>query len=133
MSNVPTLTVCRGCCCGADTTADPAPAVLLDQLRTGCGGAARIRTSDCLGPCERSDVVVVAPSRTGRAGGARTVWVARVTSSPVVEALSAWVAEGGPGVVEAPPTVRARVFRVERTGDLGPGHSGPETERTERT
>lgn len=119
MSNVPTLTVCRGCCCGADATVDPAPAALLERLSTACGDAARIRTSDCLGPCERSDVVVVTPSRAGRAGGARTVWVARVTTAPVIEALSAWVAGGGPGVVEAPPAVRARVFRLERTWDEG--------------
>lgn len=115
MSDVPTITVCRGCCCGTEKKSPGVDhAARLDRLRDAAAGVARVRVSDCLGPCERSDVFVVTPSREGRRAGARNVWVGRATSDRVLDDIVAWAADGGPGVVEAAPSVLARVFRQER-------------------
>lgn len=93
----PTLTVCRGCCCGTDRKT---PGVdhegVLARLRDQAGQSATVRVADCLGPCERADVVVVGTSREGRSRGARTVWVARVNSLAVADVLVEWAHAGGP-------------------------------------
>lgn len=116
VSDVPTITVCRGCCCGTEKTTPGVDHVArLERLRDAADGVARVRVSDCLGPCERSDVYVVSPSREGRRAGARTVWIGRATSESVQADIVAWAAAGGPGVADPEPSVRARVFRQERS------------------
>lgn len=112
---VPTITVCRGCCCGTHTKHPGVDhAARLEHLRDLAHGVAQVRTADCLGPCERSDVVVVAPSAAGRRAGARTVWIGRIGPDHVLADIASWVAEGGPGFVEPPPSVAARTFRYQR-------------------
>ena len=111
----PTLTVCRGCCCGTERKSPGADhAGVLSTIDAVAGASANVRVADCLGPCERADVVVVGPSPEGRRRGARPVWVARVGSTRVAEALTEWVRDGGPGIADAPPAVLARAFRQER-------------------
>lgn len=109
------LTVCRGCCCGMERRS---PGVdhkaILARMLEQAAQSATVRVADCLGPCERADIVVVGPPREGRRQGARTVWVARVSSPAVAEALGEWTHAGGAGIAEAPPVVTARVFRQER-------------------
>lgn len=115
VSDLPTITVCRGCCCGTEKKFPGVDhAARLERLQEAAVGVARIRVSDCLGPCERSDIFVVNPSREGRRAGARTVWVGRATSESVQDDIVAWAAAGGPGVVDPEPSIRARVFRYER-------------------
>jgi (2Fe-2S) ferredoxin len=100
-----TVTVCRGCCCG---TASKHPEVdhagQVDALRAGIGDAGRVRVSECLDACERSNVVVVGPSADGRRAGARPAWLAGVLHPDTVADVVAWVRGGGPGV-EDPPAV----------------------------
>ncbi|MEU0316705.1 (2Fe-2S) ferredoxin domain-containing protein [Nocardioides sp. NPDC006273] len=111
----PTLTVCRGCCCGTERKS---PGVdheaVLTTLSEVAGESATVRVADCLGPCERADVVVVGPSPEGRRRGARPVWVARVGTARVADALAQWAGAGGPGIAEPPPAVLARAFRHGR-------------------
>jgi len=96
----PLVTACRGCCCGTvKKHPDVDHAALLDRLITGLG--ARVRTSDCLGPCEESNVVVVAPAPAARLRGARAVWLRGVLDAAAVDAVVGWVLAGGPGA--APP------------------------------
>ena len=94
----PLVTACRGCCCG---TAKKHPDVdhdaLLDRLTAGLGDRARVRTSDCLGPCEESNVVVVTPTRAARLLGARAVWLRGVLDDAATDAVVEWVQSGGPG------------------------------------
>lgn len=112
----PTITVCRGCCCGTEKKQPGVDhAARLDQLRKHVGEAAQVRTSECLGPCERADVIVVGPSRSARKAGARTVWLGRIASERVLRDLAQWTAAGGPGIAEPPASVSARTFRLERT------------------
>ncbi len=114
--DLPTITVCRGCCCGTEKKHPGVDhAARLQELREHVGEAAQVRTSECLGPCERADVIVVGPSRSARRAGARTVWIGRIASERVLSDVAAWTAAGGPGVSEPPASVRARTFRLERT------------------
>jgi hypothetical protein len=96
--------VCRGCCCGSS---DKHPGIDHGgHYRILAGAAAagglRVRVTDCLGCCERSNVVVV------RAGTDRH-WFAGVLDDEAVEALAAWLATG---LASSPPAVlAARAFR----------------------
>ena len=103
-----TLTVCRGCCCGTD---DPKRAAArLEYLRERLNSV-QVRTSGCLGPCERRDVIVVHPKPRRRQHGWGPVWLARMHTQTAMDALIGWLEAGGPGQVLIPVDLCARVFR----------------------
>ena len=105
------VTVCRGCCCGREdpTGADALLRSLVDSLPGHL-----IRTSDCLGPCERKDVIVVNPSAKARRRGARPVWLGWMRGGPSVGELVDWVVAGGPGDVPIPSSLELHAFRTPR-------------------
>jgi (2Fe-2S) ferredoxin len=70
----------------------------------------RVRVSECLKVCERSNVVVVHPAPAARRAGARIVHLGDVLDDDLVEAIAAWLDAGGPGVAAPPALLRARVF-----------------------
>jgi (2Fe-2S) ferredoxin len=64
---VTTVLLCRGCCCGTEAKhPDVDHDAQRDALAAALGEDDRLHTVDCLGPCERSNVVVVrtGPTRT---------------------------------------------------------------------
>jgi len=109
------VTVCRGCCCG---TAAKHPDVdhdaQLDQLRRGLPETTRMRVSDCLDACERSNVVVVTPSAAGRRAGGRPVWLGEVLDPCSTTDLAAWAAAGGPGLADPSQALDGHGFRPPR-------------------
>lgn len=110
-----TVTVCRGCCCGtADKHPDVDHAAQVAALSEGMGNAGRVRVSDCLDACERSNVVVVSPSGHGRRTGARPTWLAGVLQSHTVSEIVEWVRSGGPGVGDRPEHLDPLAFRPSR-------------------
>lgn len=98
-----TVTVCRDCCCG---TATKHPGVdhdaQLDALRSGLTGAGRVVVSQCLLACERSNVVVVAPTPEQRRSGVKPVWLSQVLTDWETAAVVDWVRAGGPGAAPLP-------------------------------
>lgn len=112
MTSLPIVTVCRGCCCG---TAKKRPDVdhdaRLEALRDLLGEHATMRVTDCLGPCERSDVVVVSPTRDARRAGARPVWLGQLNGRHESAAINDWIRAGGPGVADLPESLRRARFR----------------------
>lgn len=113
--DVPTVTVCRGCCCGTDKKRPGVDhAARLAGLGELLGDAARLRVTDCLGSCERSDVIVVSPSPSGRRAGARPVWLGRLNGRHETPAIADWIHAGGPGVSELPESLRRAEFRQTR-------------------
>ncbi|MDI2128416.1 (2Fe-2S) ferredoxin domain-containing protein [Yinghuangia seranimata] len=107
--------MCRGCCCGTAKV----PGVDHDGQLRGLAAAlgadtARLRVSDCLGPCAYGNVVVVQPSRRGRAQGARPVWLAAVNDDDAADDIAAWTRAGGPGIAEAPPVLSLYEFTPPR-------------------
>ena len=93
--------MCRGCCCG---TAAKHPDVdhdaQLDWLRAALPAAGdRLWEVDCLGPCERSNVIVV------RAGGGRR-WFGDMLAPADTAAMARWIAAGAPDAL--PPALRRR-------------------------
>ena len=110
------LTVCRGCCCGTDDV-DGAQQ-WLDTLRDQLPGIT-VRVSRCLGPCDRRDVVVVGPSKAGRARGARAIWLSKMGSSRPLVALTDWVRTGGPGLAPLPSELSFHRFRWQRRPAAG--------------
>jgi (2Fe-2S) ferredoxin len=107
------LTVCRGCCCG---TKKKVPGVdhdaQLARLSVIDDHSARrvpVRTSKCLGICFQANVVVVQPSREGRAAGGRPVWLGRMTEDRLLDAVDDWIFEGGPGIAPLPAVLEGRV------------------------
>ncbi|MER7007727.1 hypothetical protein ABT297_32440 [Dactylosporangium sp. NPDC000555] len=104
-----TLTVCRDCCCGSP---DKHPGVDHDALLTALRAADghRVRVSECLSVCERSNVVVVQPSRAGRRRGGRPVYLGEVLRDTAVAEVLSWLGAGGPGRAPMPPALRAHEF-----------------------
>ncbi|MGW0914477.1 (2Fe-2S) ferredoxin domain-containing protein [Streptomyces sp. NPDC002784] len=99
-----TLVVCRGCCCG---NARKHPGTdhegQLEVLRAAAAEHGfRIRTTDCLGPCDQANVIVVGPSAAGRRAGGRPTWVGFASDDDSTEEVVRWLAAGGPGVAEPP-------------------------------
>ena len=98
----PTVTVCRGCCCGTDkkhpdTDHQAQLAMLRDQVRD---------VADLLGPCERSNVLVVTPSHGGHRQGGRSTWLGYVFTEESGSAIADWLREGGPGLDDFPRSLR---------------------------
>lgn len=117
-----TVTVCRGCCCGTDRKhpgVDHAGQVA--ALVAGVGDAGRVRVTDCLDACERSNVVVVGPSPAGRRAGARPTWLANVLHPETVAEVVDWVRGGGPGVGDPPGLLDLCVFTPSRRARMEAG------------
>jgi (2Fe-2S) ferredoxin len=110
----PTVTVCRGCCCGRpEKNPGVDHAGQLAALREAIP-AAQVRTSDCLDVCERSNVLVVGPSAAGRAAGGRPVWLGLVNDVDAVSDVSDWVRAGGPGLADMPTILDLYAFNPSR-------------------
>ncbi|MEU9851018.1 (2Fe-2S) ferredoxin domain-containing protein [Streptomyces sp. NPDC047985] len=110
----PTVSVCRGCCCGTPKIPDVDHAGQLAALRQTLDDAATVRAVDCLDACEQANVVVVQPSAQGRAAGGRPVWLGLVNDPDAVTDIAAWVAAGGPGLVDPPEILDLYAFRPSR-------------------
>ncbi len=105
------VTVCRGCCCGSLTKhPDLDHRAQLERIRAGVGSSGRVRVSDCLDACERSNVMVVTPSAAGRLAGGRPVWLGEVLDDDAADDVITWVASGGPGVSEPPNVLDLYAF-----------------------
>ncbi|MEV6810036.1 (2Fe-2S) ferredoxin domain-containing protein [Streptomyces sp. NPDC051132] len=111
----PTVTVCRGCCCGT-----PAKVPRLDHeaqltdLRVRLAEVAMVRRTDCLDACERANVIVIQPSAEGRKAGGRPVWLGQVNDPGAAADIATWVKNGGPGLAEAPDILDLYTFSPSR-------------------
>jgi hypothetical protein len=97
------VVVCRGCCCGTATKHPGADhQAQIAQLAAMPAGHAAQTVSACLGRCEDGNNIVVIPSPVGRRNGGTTVGFGRMLTLALTEAVTAWVAAGGPGVAPMP-------------------------------
>ncbi|MEU5598006.1 (2Fe-2S) ferredoxin domain-containing protein [Streptomyces sp. NPDC020298] len=113
-----TLVVCRGCCCG-DPGKHPGTdhARQLQRLREAAAERGfEVRTTDCLGPCDQANVMVVRPSATGRRAGGRPVWVGFAMDDDCTEEIVEWAGAGGPGIAEPPLALELQFIRAPRAG-----------------
>lgn len=100
------VTVCRDCCCGTPKL----PGVDHEAQTTRLQAVVPTRISTCLDACDQANVIVVQPSSTGRAAGARPVWLGLVNDSDATEDIVTWVQSGGPGITPMPPILDLYVF-----------------------
>lgn len=110
----PTVSVCRGCCCGTQKIVGVDHAGLLAAVRGSFDGIATVRVVDCLDACDQADVVVVQPSAEGRRAGGRPVWLGLVNDTEAIADIAGWVAAGGPGLVDPPGILDLYEFRPSR-------------------
>ncbi|MDT0494255.1 (2Fe-2S) ferredoxin domain-containing protein [Streptomyces griseus] len=110
----PTVSVCRGCCCGTEKIPGVDHAAQLTRLRTGLEGAATVRAVECLDACEQGNVIVVQPSAEGRRAGGRPVWLGLVNDEHAERDIIAWASAGGPGLADAPDILDLYVFQPSR-------------------
>lgn len=111
-----TVVVCRGCCCG-DPAKQPGtdPVGQLDRLRAAAAeGGFEVRTSDCLGPCDQANVMVVRPSAEGRRGGGAPVWIGFALDDDCTAEVAEWARAGGPGAAEPPLALELQMIRAPR-------------------
>ncbi|TRW79120.1 (2Fe-2S) ferredoxin domain-containing protein [Mycolicibacterium sp. 018/SC-01/001] len=111
----PTVTLCRGCCCGTSKKhPDNDHEAQVSSLRTVLHEVADLRITDCLGPCERSNVLVVTPSADGYRRGGRSTWLGYVFDETSGSAIAEWLRDGGLGVSEFPRSLRRHRFTRPR-------------------
>lgn len=110
----PTVTVCRGCCCGSSGIPGLDHPAQLRDLRQALGNAAIVRVTDCLDACERANVIVVQPSAAGRRNGGRPVWLGLVNDPDATTDITTWVRDGGPGITDPPDILGLYTFRPTR-------------------
>ncbi|MFE3098413.1 (2Fe-2S) ferredoxin domain-containing protein [Streptomyces sp. NPDC059248] len=110
----PTVTVCRGCCCGTPKIPGIDHAAQLRDLRTALEGKATVRVTDCLDVCEQANVVVVQPSADGRRAGGRPVWLGLVNDPDAVADIATWADDGGPGLADPPDVLGLYTFSPSR-------------------
>ncbi|NBE55767.1 (2Fe-2S) ferredoxin domain-containing protein [Streptomyces boluensis] len=113
-----TVVVCRGCCCGNARKYPGTDHVWqLDRLEAAAaasGGTLSVRTSDCLGPCDQANVIVVQPSSAGRLAGGKATWIGFAMDDDCTDELLDWVTAGGPGVAAPPPTLELQFVKPPR-------------------
>lgn len=104
--------VCHDCCCG---TTRKHPGVDHEGLRAELPALAddevRVQVVDCLGECERSNVVLVRDLRRPRAE--RDAWFGDLLDGDDVRDLAGWVS-GACGSV--PATLAHKAFERRRPG-----------------
>ncbi|MBY8885258.1 (2Fe-2S) ferredoxin domain-containing protein [Streptomyces sp. PTM05] len=110
----PTVTVCRGCCCGTEKIPGVDHAGQLAALRAALDGVAAVRAVDCLDACDQANVVVVQPSPAGRRAGGRPVWLGLVNDRDATDDIATWAGAGGPGLVDPPAILDLYAFRPPR-------------------
>lgn len=99
--------VCRGCCCGTVAKhPDVDHGAQLEALRAALPTEVRSRlwTVDCMGSCERSNVVVVRNAESRR-------WFGDVLEGAVTADLARWIATGATG--DPPTALATREFHAE--------------------
>ena len=79
------------------------------RLRDALPAPHRIRISDCLDACARSNIMVVHPTPQARRAGARPVWFGFVLDDVITDDIAAWVRDGGPGVAPLPAVLELSV------------------------
>ncbi|GAA1985128.1 (2Fe-2S) ferredoxin domain-containing protein [Kitasatospora viridis] len=109
-----TVTVCRGCCCGTPKVPGLDHAGQLADLRSSLAGVAQVRPVGCLDACDRANVIVIQPSGEGRRAGGRPVWLGFVNDPDAARDITAWVAAGGPGLVDPPAVLELYSFAPSR-------------------
>ncbi|WP_030751071.1 hypothetical protein [Streptomyces sp. NRRL F-5135] len=110
----PTVTVCRGCCCGTPKVPGLDHTAQLRELRQALDATATVRVVDCLDACERANVIVVQPSAEGRGNGGRPVWLGLVNDPDATADITTWVKGGGPGVTDPPDILDLYAFQPSR-------------------
>ncbi|MEV1023202.1 (2Fe-2S) ferredoxin domain-containing protein [Streptomyces sp. NPDC050264] len=100
------VVVCRDCCCGSVKVSGD-HAAQTARLRA----VAPVRVSECLDVCDQANVIVVQPSRAGRAAGARPVWLGLVNDRDATEDIADWISAGGPGVAPHPEILDLYLFK----------------------
>lgn len=111
-----TLVVCRGCCCG-NPRKHPSTDHAGQEERLRAAAAEhgfQVRTTDCLGPCDQANVIVVQPSAAGRRAGGRATWVGFAMDDDCTEELVQWAAAGGPGLARPPVALELQFIRPPR-------------------
>ncbi|MEY9872019.1 hypothetical protein ABH931_001493 [Streptacidiphilus sp. MAP12-33] len=110
----PTVTVCRGCCCGTPKIPRLDHAAQLRELRTALADSASVRVVDCLDACEQANVIVVQPSAEGRRAGGRPTWLGLVNDPGATADIATWTASGGPGLADPPDILDLYAFQPSR-------------------
>ncbi|MCL7379893.1 (2Fe-2S) ferredoxin domain-containing protein [Streptomyces sp. 35G-GA-8] len=110
----PTVTVCRGCCCGTPKVPHLDHVAQLADLRASLADVASVRRTDCLDACEQANVVVIQPSAEGRRAGGRPVWLGLVNDLDAVADITTWVKNGGPGLADPPEILDLYTFAPSR-------------------
>ncbi|RAG85650.1 (2Fe-2S) ferredoxin domain-containing protein [Streptacidiphilus pinicola] len=111
---LPTVTVCRGCCCGTPKIPRLDHAAQLRDLRAALADSASIRVVDCLDACEQANVIVVQPSADGRRAGGRPVWLGLVNDRDATSDIATWARNGGPGLADPPDILDLYAFQPSR-------------------
>jgi hypothetical protein len=91
-----TVLVCRGCCCARgelESSANEQLAVV--RAAAAIVPGARVRITDCLGPCSSKNVIAIRHRRLDTPGVRHgTTWLGEFGDDAPLDAIAAWLGDG---------------------------------------
>ena len=88
--------ICRGCCCGKKTGQSSGADLRETALSMLREFKVQVELTECLGPCEQGDIVVVLPTPSERLSGQRPLWFGQMHSFTLTTLLAECLIKGFP-------------------------------------
>jgi len=86
--------ICRGCCCGKKTGQSSGADLRETALSMLREFNVQVELTECLGPCEQGDIVVVLPTPSERLSGQRPLWFGQMHSFTLTTLLAECLIKG---------------------------------------
>jgi (2Fe-2S) ferredoxin len=84
------ITICRGCCCGVATGRHQGAERRLSELQALIEFGYQIVTSDCLGPCQQGDIIVLSEGIRS----SKPLWFREMHVQSLHELFVEWIRSG---------------------------------------
>lgn len=108
--------VCRGCCCGVKTGQKSGAEDRVLALKQLEQVGIEVDLTDCLGPCEKGDVVVILPTASERKLGHKPLWLGSMHSLTLTRLLAEFVMKDFPENLQHYPELRELRIQPPRKG-----------------
>jgi (2Fe-2S) ferredoxin len=106
--------ICRGCCCGVKTGQKNGAELREQALLMLEGAGIQVERTECLGPCDQGDIVVVLPTPSERRRGYKPIWLGRMHSFTLTTLLAELLLKGFFESFEKYPELKERKIQPPR-------------------
>ena len=106
--------ICRGCCCGKKTGQSSGADLRETALSMLHEFNVQVETTECLGPCEQGDIVVILPTLSERLSGLKPLWFGQMHSFTLTALLAECLMKGFPESINNFPELQERKINPPR-------------------